>query len=97
MIPGYSVYITPSSTMLKPLPAPGRHHAVDATQPLDQARNLYPPLIQQTHERLGKPVMGDVDTLDNALKAEAARADCVGTPSFSVTPETTPTRNAPKF
>jgi len=97
VIPGYSVYITPQFHHAEAVASAGADIiAVDATQRPRPGEESLPTLIQQIHERLGKPVMADVDTLDNALKAEAAGADCVGTTLFGYT-ETTQHETPPSF
>ena len=97
VIPGYSVYITPQFHHAEAVASAGADIiAVDATQRPRPGEESLPTLIQQIHERLGKPVMADVDTLDNALKAEAAGARLRGHDSFRLHRNNS-TRNAPKF
>ena len=95
--PGYSVYITPQFHHAEAIASAGADMiAVDATQrPRPDGESLAR-LIRQIHEQLGKPVMADIDTLDNALKAEAAGADCLGTTLFGYT-ETTQDESPPGF
>jgi N-acylglucosamine-6-phosphate 2-epimerase len=89
VIPGYSVYITPQFHHAEGVSHAGADIiAVDATQRARPHEETLPKLIRQIHERLGKPVMADVDTLDNALLAEDAGADCVGTTLFGYTEAT---------
>ena len=45
-------------------------------------------LIQKIHTDLEKPVMADVDNLENAIAAAAAGADLVGTTLYGYTAET---------
>jgi N-acylglucosamine-6-phosphate 2-epimerase len=97
VIPGYSVYITPQFHHAEAVASAGADIiAVDATQRPRPGGEPLVELIRQIHERLGKPVMADVDTLDNALLAEAAGADCVGTTLFGYT-EATQGKTPPSF
>jgi N-acylglucosamine-6-phosphate 2-epimerase len=45
-------------------------------------------IIAQIHEKLGKPVMADVDTIKAAIAAAAAGADIVGTTLYGYTAQT---------
>lgn len=95
--PGYSVYITPQFHHAQAIASAGADIiAVDATQRARPGGETLSTLIQHIHERLGKPVMADVDTLENALQAESAGADCVGTTLFGYT-EATRTETPPSF
>ncbi len=89
VIPNYSVYITPQWHHAEAVASAGADIiAIDATQRPRPGQESLPELIRHIHERLGKPVMADIDTLDNALFAEAAGADCVGTTLLGYTEET---------
>lgn len=89
IIPDYSVYITPQFHHAAAVARAGADIiAVDATQRPRPGGETLAELIRHIHERLGKPVMADVDTLDNALLAAAAGADCVGTTLFGYTAAT---------
>ncbi|MGB5975024.1 MAG: acetylmannosamine-6-phosphate 2-epimerase, partial [Nodosilinea sp.] len=84
-----AVYITPQFHHAEAVAQSGSDIiAVDATQRPRPNGETLPQLIQGIHERLGKIVMADVDTLDNALRAIDAGADCVGTTLFGYTDET---------
>lgn len=52
--------------------------ALDCTDRTWPDGEPWPELIRKIHERLHLPVMADVATLDEALAAAAAGADCVG-------------------
>ncbi|MBD1917496.1 MULTISPECIES: N-acetylmannosamine-6-phosphate 2-epimerase [Cyanophyceae] len=83
------VYITPQFHHAEAVAQAGSDIiAVDATQRLRPGDETLGQIIRQIHERLGRAVMADVDTLDNALKAVDAGADCVGTTLFGYTAET---------
>lgn len=97
VIPGYSVYITPQFHHAKAVADAGADIiAIDATSRPRPGGETLPDLIQQIHERLGKPVMADVDTLENALLAAVAGADCVGTTLLGYT-EATKSQTPPDF
>jgi N-acylglucosamine-6-phosphate 2-epimerase len=97
VIPDFSVYITPQFHHAEAVASAGADIiAVDATQRPRPGGETLADLIRQIHERLGKPVMADVDTLDNALYAESAGADCVGTTLFGYT-EATQNETPPGF
>ena len=89
VMPPSSVYITPQFCHAEAVArAGGDIIAVDATQRPRPGGETLTDLIQRIHDHLGKPVMADVDTLDNALRAVDAGADCVGTTLFGYTEET---------
>ncbi len=89
VLPPSSVYITPQFCHAEAVAqAGGDIIAVDATQRPRPGGETLTELIQRIHDHLGKPVMADVDTLDNALRAVDAGADCVGTTLFGYTEET---------
>ncbi|TVP68006.1 MAG: N-acetylmannosamine-6-phosphate 2-epimerase [Leptolyngbya sp. LCM1.Bin17] len=89
VLPPSSVYITPQFHHAKAVAATGADMiAVDATQRSRPGDETLAELIAAIRDRLGKPVMADVDTLDNAQRAVAAGADCVGTTLFGYTQTT---------
>ncbi len=89
VLPPSAVYITPQFHHAEAVVAAGSDLvAIDATDRPRPAGETLAQLIAQIHDRLGKPVMADIDTLDNALKAVAAGADCVGTTLFGYTAAT---------
>ncbi len=87
--PGFEVYITPQLHHAEAIAAAGADLiALDATQRPRPAGESVPELIRQIHRQWGLPVMADVDTLDAAIAAEAAGADCVGTTLYGYTGQT---------
>ncbi|MBE9135754.1 N-acetylmannosamine-6-phosphate 2-epimerase [Nodosilinea sp. LEGE 07088] len=89
VIPPSAVYITPQFHHADAVAQAGSDIiAIDGTQRSRPDGETLGPLIQKIHDRLGKPVMADVDTLDNALLAVEAGADCVGTTLFGYTAAT---------
>lgn len=89
VMPPSEVYITPQFQQAAAVAQAGSDIiAIDATQRPRPGGETLGQLIQQIHQRLGQAVMADVDTLDNALKAIDAGADCVGTTLFGYTQET---------
>jgi N-acylglucosamine-6-phosphate 2-epimerase len=89
VMPPSEVYITPQFHHAEAVAQAGSDIiAVDATQRPRPSGETLEQLIQEIHQRLGCAVMADVDTLDNALRAIDAGADCVGTTLFGYTAET---------
>jgi N-acylglucosamine-6-phosphate 2-epimerase len=89
ILPPSPVYITPQFHHAAAVAHAGSDLiAIDATQRSRPGQETLPQLIRDIHERLGKPVMADVDTLENAVLAVAAGADCVGTTLFGYTEAT---------
>lgn len=89
VIPPSAVYITPQFHHAEAVAlAGGDMIAIDATQRWRPSGETLDQLIQKIHQRLDKPVMADIDTLDNALRAVDAGADCVGTTLFGYTEDT---------
>jgi N-acylglucosamine-6-phosphate 2-epimerase len=62
--------------------------AIDATQRLRPEGEKMSEIIQLIHQKLGKLVMADVDTLGNAIASYQAGADLVGTTLYGYTKET---------
>lgn len=88
-IPGFEVYITPAFQHAAAIAAAGADIiALDATSRPRPDGDSLPQVIARIHTELGKPVMADVDTLDNAIAAVAAGADIVGTTLYGYTKET---------
>jgi N-acylglucosamine-6-phosphate 2-epimerase len=88
-IPNYDVYITPQFHHAQAIAEAGADIiAIDATLRKRPDGETVESLIQRIHQELGKPVMADVDTLDAAIAAESAGADCVGTTLYGYTAET---------
>lgn len=89
VIPGSEVYITPQFHHAQAVAAAGADIvAVDATPRPRPGNESLERLIRRIHEELGKPVMADVDTFDNAIAAAAVGADYVGTTLYGYTSET---------
>ncbi|EKQ66961.1 putative N-acetylmannosamine-6-phosphate epimerase [Leptolyngbyaceae cyanobacterium JSC-12] len=88
-ISGYEVYITPQFHHAAAIAQAGADIiAIDATtRPRPEGETLET-LIARIHAELGKPVMADVDTLENAIAALKAGADIVGTTLYGYTTET---------
>jgi len=62
--------------------------ALDCTNRVWPDGDRWQDLIQRIHRELHLPVMADIATLDEALTAAAAGADCVGTTLNGYTPNT---------
>jgi N-acylglucosamine-6-phosphate 2-epimerase len=88
-IPGFEVYITPQFHHAEAIAQAGADIiAIDATlRPRPHGETLQD-LITKIHTELGKPVMADVDTLENAIAAAEAGADIIGTTLYGYTGET---------
>jgi N-acylglucosamine-6-phosphate 2-epimerase len=87
-IPGYDVYITPGFWAAQRIAQGGAQIiAVDGTARDRPHGETLPNLIERIHQELGKPVLADVDTLENALYAAAAGADAVSTTLYGYTRE----------
>lgn len=87
--PGFEVYITPQFVQAAAIAAAGADLiAVDATLRPRPGGETLPKLIEQIHAQLGKPVIADIDTLEAAIAAEAAGADCVSTTLYGYTAQT---------
>lgn len=88
-IPGYEVYITPRFSDAQAIAAAGADIiAIDATSRPRPDGETIADIMARIHNELGKLVMADIDTLDNALQAAAAGADIVGTTLYGYTPQT---------
>jgi N-acylglucosamine-6-phosphate 2-epimerase len=62
--------------------------AVDATARLRPQGEKLSTIITQIHQKLGKLVMADIDTLENAIASSQAGADLIGTTLYGYTKET---------
>jgi N-acylglucosamine-6-phosphate 2-epimerase len=88
-IPGFEVYITPQFCHAEAIAAAGADIiAIDATDRPRPDGETVASLIAQIHSQLGKWVMADVDSLENAIAAAEAGADIVGTTLYGYTPAT---------
>jgi N-acylglucosamine-6-phosphate 2-epimerase len=97
VLPPSSVYITPQAHHADAVAQAGSDIiAVDATQRPRPSQETLSDLIHHIHNRLNKPVMADVDSLENALYAIEAGADCVGTTLYGYT-EATQTETPPSL
>ncbi len=96
--PEFPVYITPDFASAKAVAEAGADIiAIDATRRPRDGEALEQ-LIPQIRQSLGKPVMADVATLEEALHAVSLGADCVGTTLSGYTEETlSKLRGGPDF
>lgn len=89
IISGYDVYITPQFHHASAIATAGADIiAIDATTRVRPQGETINSLIKQIHNELGKPVMADVDTIDNAIAALNAGADIIGTTLYGYTSQT---------
>lgn len=89
VFPESEVYITPQFIHAEAVAGAGADIiAIDATARPRPGQESLETLIARIHEELGKPVMADVDTLENAIAAAAAGADWVGTTLYGYTAAT---------
>lgn len=81
-----SVYITPRFADAAAVSEAGADIiAIDATQRSRPDGEKLVEIITQIKQKLGKPVMADIDTLENAIAAEKAGADFIGTTLYGYT------------
>lgn len=81
-----SVYITPRFRDAVSVSEAGADIiAIDATQRSRPDGEMLSEIIPQIKEKLGKPVMADIDTLENAITASDAGADFIGTTLYGYT------------
>ncbi|MGK7946164.1 MAG: N-acetylmannosamine-6-phosphate 2-epimerase, partial [Microcystaceae cyanobacterium] len=89
VISGYEVYITPRfSDAVEIAKAGADIIAIDATLRKRPDGETMANLVQKIQQDLGKLVMADVDSLENAIAATEAGVDCVGTTLYGYTKET---------
>ncbi len=87
--PGYEVYITPTFESAAAVAAAGANMiAIDGTMRTRPGPDSLPDLIRRIQRELGRPVMADCATVDEALEAAAAGADVVATTMAGYTDET---------
>ncbi|MEM1369861.1 MAG: N-acetylmannosamine-6-phosphate 2-epimerase [Cyanobacteria bacterium P01_H01_bin.15] len=83
------VYITPRFAEAAAIAEAGADIiAIDATQRARPDGEQLAQLIQRIQQELGKPVMADIDTLENAAFAASLGAEVVGTTLFGYTAAT---------
>lgn len=88
-MPGCEVYITPQFHHAASVASAGADIiAIDATLRERPDRETVNTLVTQIHEELGKLVMADVDTLENAIASQNAGADFIGTTLYGYTAQT---------
>ncbi len=86
---GSEVYITPRFEDAIAIAEAGADLiAIDATRRPRPNGETVENLIKRIHQELGKLVMADIDTVENALFAEEMGADLVGTTLYGYTSET---------
>ena len=87
--PNSEVYITPNAEHAQAIAQAGADIiAIDATARVRPDGQSMGDLVRYIHDELNKPVMADIDTLENAIAAAAAGADVVGTTLYGYTQET---------
>ena len=87
--PGSSVYITPGWREIKAVWSAGADViAIDATARHRPDQQDLAALIEKTKTELRAPLMADVDSVDNGLRAASLGCDWVGTTLFGYTEET---------
>ena len=87
--PNSEVYITPTAEQATAIAHAGADIiAIDATARVRPDGHSMASLVRYIHDELGKPVMADIDTVDNAIAAVKAGADVVGTTLYGYTEET---------
>ncbi|MEC4985892.1 MAG: N-acetylmannosamine-6-phosphate 2-epimerase [Oscillatoria sp. PMC 1068.18] len=88
-ISGYEVYITPTLAATDALAqANADIIAIDATDRQRPNQETVTQLIEHIHTKLGKLVMADVDSIENAIAATQAGADIVATTLYGYTTPT---------
>jgi len=88
-LPESDVYITPQFHHAARVASAGADIiAIEATLRQRPGGETVETLIARIHEELNKPVMADVDTIENAIAAQKAGADFVGTTLYGYTAQT---------
>ena len=83
------VYITPDFQSARAVSNAGADIiALDCTQRRLTEPEPWPQLIPRIHSELGRPVLADIATLEDALAAQKAGADAVATTLYGYTPAT---------
>lgn len=87
--PDSSVYITPGWEEIRAVWGAGADVvAIDATERFRPGGEALEALIQRARRELGAPLMADVDSLANGLRAAALGCDWVGTTLYGYTEAT---------
>ena len=88
-VPSSPVYITPGWQEIQAVWAAGADVvALDATERLRPDGQRLDDLIQRTRDQLGAPLMADVDSVANGLRAAQLGCDWVGTTLYGYTEAT---------
>jgi len=88
-VPSSPVYITPGWQEIQAVWAAGADVvALDATERLRPDGQRLDDLIQRTRDQLGAPLMADVDSVANGLRAAELGCDWVGTTLYGYTEAT---------
>lgn len=88
-LPDYDIYITPRFADAEAIAHAGADIiAIDATERNRPDGESLDSIITKIHDRLGKAVMADVDTIEAAIAAQKAGADIVGTTLYGYTQAT---------
>ncbi len=94
--PGYEVFITPTFEAARQVVQAGaRMVALDGTPRPRPGGGDLETLVRRIHEELDALVMADISCLDDALAAEAAGADLLGTTLAGYTPHGRPPTPGP--
>ena len=89
------VYITPNFAAAKHVAEAGADIvALDCTARRLTEAEPWPAMIPRIHDELGKPVLADIASVEDAIAAAAAGADAVATTLYGFTAETTQHRTA---
>ncbi len=90
------VYITPDFQSARAVSNAGADIiALDCTQRRLTEPEPWPQLIPRIHSELGRPVLADIATLEDALAAQKAGADAVATTLYGYTAATSGSRTPP--
>jgi len=90
------VYITPDFQSARAVSTAGADIiALDCTQRRLTEPEPWPQLIRRIHSELGRPVLADIATLEDALAAQKAGADAVATTLYGYTAATSGSRTPP--
>ena len=91
---GGEVSITPDFAAAKSISDAGADViALDCTTNRATAAEPWPQLIRRIHAEIGKPVLADIASFEDALAAQEVGADAVATTLYGFTPETAQVRS----